>query len=338
MSEITLIGIDTAKSVFHLVGVDKRGRFCMRRRLSRGQLLKFMARQAPVRVVMEACGGSHHWGRCFKAQGHEVDLIAPQFVKPYRRGQKNDYRDGEAICVAALSPGMRYVGVKHEEQQSVEALHRIRERVVVERVALANQLRGLLVEYGHIFARGDAALRRGVRELLGEGKLIEPLASAVGELVEELGVRIERAKRCEGRIKAWSALCPCAKALEAELGGVGVLTASALVAKVADPLVFHNGRQFSAYLGLVARQNTTGGRARLGPITKAGDGYLRKLLIHGARSVLRHLGDKQDAQSQWLRGVLERRGYNKACVALANRNARRAWAIMARHASGAAAA
>lgn len=337
MSKLNLIGIDTAKSVFHLVGVDERGRLSMRRRLSRGQLLDFMARQAPVRVVMEACGGSHHWGRCFKGQGHRVDLIAPQFVKPFRRGQKNDYRDGEALCAAALSPGMRYVGVKSEAQQSVEALHRIRERAVRERVGLSNQLRGLLAEQGHVFARGEGALCRGVRELLGEGKLAELLAAAVGELLEELEARGERATRYERQIKALSAQSPCARALEAELDGVGVLTASALVAKVADPRVFAQGRQFSAYVGLVARQHSSGGRARLGAITKSGDVYLRKLLIHGARSVLRHLGEKQDEQSRWLRGVLERRGYNKACVALANRNARRAWAIMSRHASGAAA-
>lgn len=337
MSKVTLIGIDTAKSVFHLVGVDERGRLALRRRLSRGQLLAFMARQGPVRVVMEACGGSHHWGRCFLAQGHRVQLIAPQFVKPFRRGQKNDYRDGEAICAAALSPGMRYVGVKSEAQQSVEALHRIRERVVGERVALSNQLRGLLAEHGHVFARGEAALRRGVRELLAAGALLEPLASAVAELLEEFERQSERAAQYKRQIEAWAMRSPCARALKAELGGVGLVTASALVAKVADPRVFAQGRQFAAFVGLVARQHSSGGRARLGAITKSGDGYLRKLLIHGARSVLRHLGDKQDEESRWLRGVLERRGYNKACVALANRNARRAWAIMKRHGAGAVA-
>lgn len=338
MNKLTLIGIDTAKSVFHLVGIDGQGKIGLRRQLRRGQLLRYMAQQAPVRVVMEACGGSHHWGRCFRAQGHEVGLIAPQFVKPYRRGQKNDYRDAEALCVAALSPGMRYVGVKSEAQQSLEALHRVRERAVRERVSLSNQLRGLVTEYGYVFARGDAPLCRGVRELVAEGQLVEPLASVVSELMEELGVRQAREQRYEQQIKSWIKTSPCAQALQAELAGVGPLTASALVAKVADPRVFANGRQFSAYLGLVARQHSTGGHSRLGRITKAGDSYIRKLLIHGARSVLRHLGDKHDEQSQWLRGVLERRGYNKACVALANRNARRAWAIMAQHAGSIAAA
>jgi transposase len=262
-----------------------------------------------------------------------VQLIAPQFVKPYRRGQKNDYRDAEAICAAALAPGMRFVGVKSEEQQAVEALHRVRERTMRERVAIANQLRGLLAEYGHVYRRGDRALVAGARELLANAQLVVPLGPVVAGLLEELAARQGQLQAYEQQLRALARCSSTAQALQRELPGVGLLTATALPAKVADARVFGNGRQFAAYLGLVPRQHSSGGRARLGRLTKVGDRYLRTLLIHGARAVLRHLGNKQDAQSQWLRGLLQRRGFNKACVALAHRNARRAWAIMVRPSS-----
>lgn len=333
MSKITLVGLDTSKSVFHLVAVDERGQVSWRRCLRRAQLLSFFAQLPATRVVLEAGGGSHHWGRRLGEFGHGVQLIGAQFVSPYRRGQKNDYRDAEAIAVAALSPGMRFVGVKSTEQQAVQALHRVRERVVVERVAIANQLRGLLAEHGVVFGGGERALISGTRTLLGgQHGLPAVLARLLYGLLEELAGCAQRLREYEQEINAIARGSASAQALQAQLPGIGPLTATALPVKVADVRVFANGRQFAAYLGLVARQHSSGGRTRLGRLSKCGDRYLRKLLIHGARAVLRHLGEKQDADSVWLRALLARRGFNKACVALAHRNARRAWAIMARQA------
>jgi transposase len=330
MSKITLVGMDTAKAVFELVAVDERGRVAWRRRVRRGQLLEWFAQLAVTRVVLEAGGGSHHWGRRLAQLGHTVQLIAPQFVKPYRRGQKNDYRDAEAICAAALSPQMRFVGVKSAEQQALEALHRVRERTQREAVAVSNQLRGLLAEHGHVFVRGERALVSGARELLAGEALPRPLPLVVARLLEELTACRARLDEYERELRGWAQHCPAAQALMQELPGVGLISATALPAAVADPRVFRNGRQFAAWLGLVPGQHSSGGKLRLGRLTKAGDGYLRKLLIHGARAVLRHLGEKQDADSVWLRQLLARRGFNKACVALAHRNARRAWAILVR--------
>lgn len=332
MSKITLVGLDTSKSVFHLVAVDEHGQVSWRRCLRRAQLLSCFAQLPVTRVVLEACGGSHHWGRRLIELGHTVQLISAQFVSPYRRGQKNDYRDAEAIAVAALSPGMRFVQVKSAEQQAVQALHRVRERALTERVAIANQLRGLLAEHGVVFGRGERALRGGAQALLGQGWLPAPLPRLVAGLLEELARCRERLREYEQELNAIARGSATAQALQAQLPGIGPLTATALPVKVADVRVFANGRQFAAYLGLVARQHSSAGRTRLGRLSKCGDRYLRKLLIHGARAVLRHLGEKQDADSVWLRALLARRGFNKACVALAHRNARRAWAIMARQA------
>ncbi|WKZ11682.1 MAG: IS110 family transposase [Gammaproteobacteria bacterium] len=333
MSKITLVGLDTAKSVFHLVAVDEHGQVGWRRCLRRAQLLSFFGQLPRTRVVLEACGGSHHWGRRLREQGHTVQLIGAQFVSPYRRGQKNDYRDAEAIAAAALSPGMRFVQVKSAEQQAVQALHRVRERALSERVAVANQLRGLLAEHGVVFGRGERALIVGTHELLERSPLPAPLPKLVAGLLEELARARERLREYEQEILALARRSATAQALQRQLPGVGPLTATALPVQVADVRVFANGRQFAAYLGLVARQHSSGGRTRLGRLSKCGDRYLRKLLIHGARAVLRHLGEKPDADSVWLRALLARRGFNKACVALAHRNARRAWAIMARQAA-----
>lgn len=330
MSKITLVGMDTSKAVFHLVAVDEYGQLAWRRCLRRGQLLSFFAQLPATRVVLEAGGGSHHWGRRLMAAGHRVQLIGAQFVSPYRRGQKNDYRDAEAICAAALSPGMRFVQVKSAEQQAVQALHRVRERTLAERVAIANQLRGLLAEHGAVFGRGEAAVVRGAGELLRQQQLPAPLPRLLAALLEDLSHYRQRLREYEREINEIARRSASARALQEQLPGVGPLTATALPVKVADMRVFANGRQFAAYLGLVARQRSSGGRARLGRLSKGGDRYLKKLLIHGARAVLRHLGEKQDADSVWLRALLARRGFNKACVALAHRNARRAWAIMAR--------
>lgn len=332
MGEITLVSIDTAKTVFQVVCWDGQGEVVVQRRLGRAALSRFMERQAPTRVVMEACGGAHHWGRVFQGQGHRVQLLAAKFVQPYRRGQKNDYQDALAIGLAARSGQMRYVGVKSAEQQAVEGLHRLRSGTQQQYVAVGNRLRGLLAEHGQVFGQGPAALRRGVRQVLAEGSLPAVLAEAVGEQLQELERLAEQVQRQHKRIESTLRACPAGQALQRELSGVGPLTASALVCKVADPRSYASGRQFAAALGLVPRQHSSGGKTKLGGLSKTGDRYVRMLLIHGARAVLRHLGQKQDAQSLWLRGLVARRGFNVACVALAHRNARQAWAVMVKHA------
>jgi len=331
VNKISLIGIDTAKRVFHLVGIDQRGSYIWRRKLSRSKLLATLAQREPCTVVLEACAVSHHWARQIEGLGHQVQLIAAQHVKPYRRGQKNDYRDAEAIISAALAPGMHFVGVKSVQQQAEQALHRVRSRLVSQRTATANELRGLLAEYGHVFAKGFAALRQGAVGFIDSG-VAEALGltELVRDLLDEMTELKRRIDRYEGQIKQRVQADVVSRCLQVELGGVGALSASALRVKVADPRDFRNGRNFAAYLGLAPGHQGTGGEVRIGKLPKKRDRYVRQLLIHGARSVVSRLGDKSDAQSCWLRGIRERRGFNTACVALAHKNARQAWAILAR--------
>jgi transposase len=331
MNKITLIGMDTAKAVFHLVGVDAHGHYTWRKQQSRSRLLSMLAQIECCEVVLEACGASHHWARRIKALGHTVRLIAPQHVKPYRRGQKNDYRDAEAIISAALSPGMHFVGVKRVDQEAEQALHRVRSRLMSNRNAAANELRGLLGEYGVVFGCGFKPLREGARSFAEtEEAHTLGLVELVNDVLEEIGVLQGRMDHYERLIEQRVQADEISRRLREELSGVGKLSASALRVKVANVHDFGGGRHFAAYLGLAPGHSGTGGTVRIGHIKRGHDRYLRQLLIHGARSALRHLGDKQDAQSRWLRGLLERRGFNIASVALAHKNARQAWAIMAR--------
>lgn len=331
MSKITLIGIDTAKKVFHLVGIDGRGHYVWRRRLSRRKLLPALAQIEPCDVVMEACAASHHWARQMTAYGHRVRLIAPQHVKPYRRGQKNDYRDAEALVSATLSPGMHFVGVKGVEQQAEQALHRVRSRLLSQRNAAANELRGLLGEYGQAFARGLKPLRRGALAFIDRGEAeVLGLTELIRDVLEEMDRLEKRMKHYERQIERRVRQDEVSLKLREELAGVGPLSASALRVKVSDARDFANGRNFAAYLGLVPSHRGTGGEVTIGKLPRNRDRYVRQLLIHGARSVVSQLGTKNDAQSCWLRGLVERRGFNKTCVALAHKNARQAWAILAR--------
>ena len=330
MNKITLIGIDTAKSVFHMVGIDQHGKYVWRKQVTRRKFVSTLAQLEPCKVVLEACGASHHWARQIKACGHDARLIAPQHVKPFRRGQKNDYRDAEAIVSASLSPGIHFVGIKTTGQQAEQALHRVRSRLLSHRNAAANELRGLLGEYGYAFAQGHKALRTGALAFIDSEQAHElGLVELITDVLEEM-VYLEQRLQCyehqiEQRVKA----DVVSSRMREELSGVGVLSASALRVKVADARDFGNGRNFGAYLGLAPGHRGTGGKVKIGKIRRNHDRYLRQLLIHGARSALRHLGDKQDAQSRWLRSLLERRGFNVACVALAHKNARQAWAILA---------
>ncbi len=327
MKDFTTIAIDTAKNTFYVVGFDEAGKIVGRRKYTRSGLKKWIVKQQILMIYMEACGGSHEWSRLFTQWGHEVKLIAPQFVIPFRQGEKNDWNDAIAIGIAGHQPTMRFVGIKTQEQQSVQALHRVRSRVQRDRVSLSNQLRGFLYEFGFIAPKSISSLKNKAYGLLDEKELPVLMTDLVRDLLSELLTLEKRLKKYDLKIQQMVRSDPMASRLM-EMPGIGPITASALVSDIADARVFRNGRQLSAYLGLVPRQFSTGGKQRLGGITKRGDRYLRQLLIHGARSVIRCLGDKQDRTSCWLRQLIERRGVNKATVALANKQARWVWAKM----------
>jgi transposase len=327
MSEITSVSIDLAKRVFQLHGSDAHGGIVLQRQVRRAQLLSVLAQLPRCEVTMEACGGAHHWARQIRLLGHEVRLIAAQHVKAFCRRQKNDRNDAEAIACAARQPGMPQVAVKSEEQQAVLALHRMRERLMRERIALTNQLHGLLGEFGFVLPPGLKGLRQQLRSILDAASLPPLLQGALPDQLEHLGQIEQRlgvlSRQLEHLARASE---PCQRLMRHR--GVGPLTATAFLAELADARLFRNGRQVSAWLGLVPRQHSSGGRLQLHGITKRGDPYLRKLLVHGARSALRHACGQTDPISRWAVSVQQRRGTHRACVALANKTARRLWATL----------
>ena len=328
---LSVVGIDIAKQVFHLVGMDERGQVVMRKRLTRGELVPFMAQLPPVIVGMEACGGAHYWARSLREQNHDVKLMAPQYVKPYVKTNKNDLRDAEAIAEAVTRPNMRFVPIKNVHQQDIQALHRVRERLIGARTALINEMRGLLAEYGIVLPKGRQAFRRAVMaKLEAEQEKLTPMSQALFHRLFEEFVKVEaEVTYYEEQLCSMAATHPeCQRLLT--IPGIGLITATALIAAVSDVSGFQNGRQFSAWLGLVPKQHSTGGQTRLLGISKRGDRYLRKLLIHGARATLRWVGTKVDSRSRWIRGLLERRGWNRTAVAVANKNARIVWALLSR--------
>ncbi|MEA2080454.1 MAG: IS110 family transposase [Pseudomonadota bacterium] len=329
--KITTIGLDIAKSVFHLCAVDKMGRLLKKKQLKRKQVLPYLAKLEPCLVAMEACGGANYWAREIKALGHEVKLIAPQYVKPYVKGNKNDYNDAEGIAEAAQRANMRFVPIKSVEQQDIQNLHRQRERIKKARTALVNQVRGLLAEYGIVINKGVAAVRKGLPGILedAENGLTMRSRELFADLLEELRLLDEQFKQSEKQIEASNQGNEVCQRLD-EILGVGPITASAVYAAAGDGKDFVNGRHFSAWIGLVPGQHSTGGKTTLLGISKRGNAYLRTLFIHGARAVLQHSANKTDRFSLWAQALLERRGYNKACVAVANKMARMAWVIMAR--------
>lgn len=329
--KITTIGLDIAKSVFHLVAMNHVGRLVTKKQLKRKQVLAYMANIEPCLIAMEACSGANYWAREFKALGHQVKLIAPQYVKPYVKGNKNDYNDAEAIAEAAQRPSMRFVPIKSVEQQDVQNFHRQRERIKKERTALVNQVRGLLAEYGVVINKGVAAVRRDLPDILedAENGLTSHSRALFAELLDELRAIDQRFTDCEERIKALNKENDVCRRLDDVLG-IGPITASAVYAAAGNGQDFVNGRHFSAWLGLVPGQHSSGGKAVLLGISKRGNAYLRTLFIHGARAVLQHSANKTDRFSRWAQSLLARRGHNKACVAVANKMARIAWVIMAK--------
>jgi transposase len=327
--KMTVLGIDLAKRVFHLVGMNETGHIVLKKRLTREALLPFIAQLPPVLIGLEACGGAHYWARRFRAHGHVVQLIAPQFVKPYVKSHKNDPADAEAICEAVTRPTMRFVPVKEVDQQDLQAFHRARERVVKARTALVNEMRGLLAEYGIVLPQSVTKFRRTFTATLeAERAKLTPLSTELfAQLYDEFGVLEQRLAYYTEKLAMIGAAHPVCQRLMT-VPGIGPLTATALVAAVSDAAQFKNGRQFAAWVGLVPQQHSTGGKPRLLGISKRGDVYLRKLLVHGARATLRWIGLKTDRRSTWLRGLIARRGKNKAAVALANKNARIVWVLL----------
>lgn len=329
--KITTIGLDIAKSIFHLYAVNKMGRYVKKKQLKRHQLLQYLARLEPCMIAMEACGGANYWAREIKRLGHEVKLIAPQYVKPYVKGNKNDYNDAQAIAEAAQRPTMRFVPIKSVEQQDIQNLHRQRERIKKARVALVNQVRGLLAEYGIVINKGVSAVRKRLPDILEEAEngLTMRSRELFAGLLEELRLLDERLKQSEKQIETSNQGNEICQRLD-EILGIGPIIASASYAAAGDGKDFVNGRHYSAWIGLVPGQHSTGGKPTLLGISKRGNAYLRTLYIHGARAVLRHSANKTDRFSLWAQALLERRGHNKACVAVANKMARMAWVIMAR--------
>ena len=330
MDEVITIGVDLAKTVFQVHGVDAAGGVVIRRQLRRAQVLPFFKKQPPCLVGMEACATSHHWARQIGASGHDVRLMAPSYVKPYVKRNKNDMADAEAICEAVTRPTMRFVEIKTPEQQSVLMLHRTRQLFVRQRTTLINALRAHLAEFGIVAGVG----RNGVERLAkiiedGEDERVPPGAHAC---LLALRAQLEMVKRqifeADRRILAWHRSNEVSRRLD-DIPGVGPLIASALVASVPDPHVFKSGRDLAAWIGLVPRQNSTGGKARLGHISKAGNRYLRSLLVVGALSVIRRAQQTDCTRRPWLAKLLERRSAKVAAIALANKNARTAWAMMA---------
>lgn len=325
------IGIDLAKQVFQVHGVDSHEQVKCRKQLKRSQMLDFFRQLEPCLVAMEACGSSHYWARELGALGHEVRLIAPQFVKPYVKGGKNDANDAEAICEAASRPTMRYVAVKSAEQQAGQSVHRIRSRLIRARTALANEIRGLLGEFGLVASRqGISATRALLQQALDEHQALPGELHEMLELLrDELQGQDDRIKQLDGMLQRQVKTDERVRRL-LQVEGIGPISATAVVSAVGDARQFSSGRQFAAWLGLVPSQHSSGGKERLGNISKKGDCYLRTLLVHGARAVLKTCKDKADRRSIWLQDLQCRRNTNIATVALANKNARIIWAILSK--------
>jgi len=327
--KITTAGLDLAKNLIQVHCVDERGRVVLQKPLKRDQVLRFFGNLSPCWIGMDACSGAHHWARKLEELGHTVKLMAPQFVKPYVKTNKNDVADAEAICEAVSRPNMRFVPIKNSEQQAVLSLHRARQGFVTARTVQANQIRGLLSEYGIVIPQGIGHISKRLPEILEDGE--NDLPGVFRQLVQRLGEHLKELDRqvseLELQIQLWHRQHDASCKL-AQIPGVGPITASALVASIADANSFDNGRQLAAWLGLVPRQYSSGGKSKLLGISKRGDAYLRTLLIHGARAVIRVAHRKLGYAESWLGRLVGRRHPNVAAVALANKNARIVWALL----------
>jgi len=326
--QIAVLGIDLGKNSCSIVGLDVRGAVVLRRRMRREGIIKLAAKLKPCVAAIEACCGAHHLGRVLRAQGHEVRLMSPEYVRPYVKSQKNDDRDAEAIAEAATRPTMRFVELKSEEQLDMQTLHRARDRLVGERTALINQLRAVLFERGIIVAQGRRKLERQLTEM---GTQIDALSQRMRMLIQDMRTQWyeldRRIAEFDKELTEWARDDEAARRLRT-IPGIGVLNATALVAAIGHGESFARGRDLAAWLGLVPRQVTTGGKPRLVGISKRGNKYLRKLLIHGARAALPTLLESPTPLGGWLRALIARMHKNVAVVALANKLARIAWAVL----------
>jgi transposase len=326
---INVLGIDIAKNIFQLHGADKNGKRTLKKRMERTQLSEYVANLPRCTIVMESCGGSNYWARVFQRYGHIVKLISPQFVKPFVKTNKNDANDAEAMVEAASRPSMHYVPVKQVEQQDIQSIHRVRSRLVKNRTALINEIRGLNLEYGIAMPQGAAKVKNLLMYVIDdkENELTVSSRELMRELYDELVAIETRIKKMEQKIKY---ICknndPCRRLLS--IPGIGEITATALVASVPNANEFKNGRHMSAWLGLVPRQSSSGNKQVLLGISKRGDRYLRTLLIHGARSALSRCKKTESHYGKWLTCKRDTLSLNKAAVALANKNARIIWSLL----------
>jgi transposase len=331
MTQISIIGLDLAKSVFQVHGADIDGHPVLRKKLRRGQVLRFFSTLEPCLVAMEACGGAHHFARELQGLGHKVRLIPPQYVKPFVKTNKNDAADAEAICEAAQRPTMRFAPIKSREQQAVLMIHRTRDLLVRQRTMLINALRGHLSEFGIVVAQGRCNVGKLIHIVEDESDDRLPVLArqTLQTFVEQLHGADNQITALEHRLKLWHCGNEASCRLTA-IPGVGIITATAIVATVGDASQFASGRQLAAWLGIVPKQNSSGGKERLGRISKHGDGYLRRLLVHGSRAVLRWSRSDKEKRSAWLEAMLARRPTNVVLVAMANKNARVIWAMLSR--------
>lgn len=327
---ITTIGLDLAKSWFQVHGVDANGQVLVRRKLKREEVLPYFQSVAPCLVGMEACATAHHWSCELSAFGHTVKLMPPAYVKAYVKRNKNDAADAEAICEAVTRPTMRFVPVKDAEQQSVLLLHRVRSLLVRQRTMLVDALRAHMAEFGIIAPQGLRNIEVLTKIIAHEQERLSELARPILQLlVDQLTDTIDRAKDIEVQLARWHKQSPVSQLL-ATVPGVGIMGASAVAATVIDPKLFHSGREFAAWLGMTPRQNSSGGKERLGRTSKRGDKYIRSLLIAGAVAVLRHARNKATRDGEWVRNLLACKPTKVAAVALANKTARILWVVMMR--------
>lgn len=331
MNKITTIGLDLAKDTFHLVCCDKSGKIINRRMLRRAQLLRYFANLELCLIGMEACSGAHHWSRQFKAMGHQVKLLPPQFVKAYLRGNKNDYNDALAIAEAVVRPEMRFSATKTTDQQDIQVLHRLRAHRIGDRTALCNQLRGLLSEYGLVMPKGISTLRKGIPLLLedADNNLSDFFRCLLSKTYEHFQTLDEQIDFYNQELKRYGQSNEACQRLQS-IPGFGPVVASVFYSVIGNGSDFKRGRDVSASLGLVPRQHSSGGKEVLLGISKRGNSYLRSLLVHGARSVVIQAARKEDRLSRWINKLRAQRGINKATVALANKLARIGWVILAR--------
>ena len=329
MTVIDTLGIDIAKNVFQLHGADRRGRPVFKRRVMRDQLLAVLDGLDRCTIAIEACTGAFCWARKFEALGHRVKIISPQYVKPFVRGQKNDGNDAEAICTAVRQPHIPLVPARTVEQQDIQALHRARQRLVNHRTATVCQIRGLLLDRGFAFGKAITRARRMIPEILTDttNELSDMARDAISELWDLFCDLDRRIASFDKKIAAVFKASPTCQRI-AKIKGVGPKTATAIVAAIGDGKEFRNGRHLAAWLGLVPRQHSSGDKRTMLSISKRGSQHLRTLLVHGARAVVRTAPNKTDQLNSWVNGLRERRGYNRATVAVANKNARIIWAVL----------